>query len=512
MGAVYRGRQTGLDREVAVKVLPQELSQHEELVRRFEREAKAMARLDHPHIVRVFDVGQTADGYWYLVMEHVEGRDLSEVVAQGGLPEAEALRVVMEICEALEHAHAAGLVHRDIKPSNVMLDRNGRVKVADFGLAQAVSVTGPEVWSRLTVSGSLMGTLEYMAPEQLAGKAVDQRADLYSVGVLFYELLTGDVPRGSWKPPSTLRKVNAKVDVVVRRALEPKAEDRYASASELRLAVNAVGGGTVKRWGWVGLAAVATVVLIGALVLGQRPHVTSSVLESPVVAKEEIPEAAPEILAPVMLPEVEDKLPVPVAVPAPAPVKAAVEKRVAVSSQQLAGAPCDLANSGRSLADFALGAAVVLSGHWTWGEGGVSWRDQALHLSPIQQGGGAVSWRLDDGRAVDLSLFGKERWKVKAMVVSGDEPGMLLLTLIDVLGKERSWRLKAESFFEDKLREHVHFLTLGEADFRNPSAGFGPKLETAGFDLTKVVSAKLEPDPESPPPGDGAWVIRRIGL
>jgi hypothetical protein len=84
--------------------------------------------------------------------------------------------------------------------------------------------------------------------------------------------------------------------------------------------------------------------------------------------------------------------------------------------------------------------------------------------------------------------------------------------LIDVLGKERSWRLKAESFFEDKLREHVHFLTLGEADFRNPSAGFGPKLETAGFDLTKVVSAKLEPDPESPPPGDGAWVIRRIGL
>jgi hypothetical protein len=171
-----------------------------------------------------------------------------------------------------------------------------------------------------------------------------------------------------------------------------------------------------------------------------------------------------------------------------------------------------LANSGRSLADFALGASVVLLGHWTWGEGGVSWRDQALHVSPIQQGGGAVSWRLDDGRAVDLSLFGKERWKVKAMVVSGNEPGTLLLTLIDVLGKERSWRLKAESFFEDKLREHVHFLTLGEADFRNPSAGFGPKLETAGFDLTKVVSAKLEPDPESPPPGDGAWVIRRIGL
>lgn len=510
MGAVYRARQTGLDRAVAVKVLPQELSQHEELVRRFEREAKAMARLDHPHIVRVFDVGQTVDGYWYLVMEHIEGRDLSEVVAQGGLPEAEALRVVMEICEALEHAHAAGLVHRDIKPSNVMLDRKGRVKVADFGLAQAVSVTGPEVWSRLTVSGSLMGTLEYMAPEQLAGKAVDQRADLYSVGVLFYELLTGDVPRGSWKPPSTLRKVNAKVDEVVRRALEPKAEDRYASASELRLAVNALGGGTAKRRGRVGLAVVATVVLIGALVLGQRPDVTSSVLESPVVAKEKIREVAPEILAPVMLPEVEDKLPMPV--PVPVPVKVAVEKRVAVSSQQLAGSPCDLANSGRSLADFALGAAVVLSGHWTWGEGGVSWRDQALHLSPIQQGGGAVSWRLDDGRAVDLSLFCKERWKVKAMVVSGDEPTMLLLTLIDVLGKERSWRLKAESFFEDKLREHVHFLTLGEADFRNPSAGFGPKLETAGFDLTKVVSAKLEPDPESPPPGDGAWVIRRIGL
>jgi len=492
MGAVYRGRQNGLDREVAVKVLPKELSQHEDLVRRFEREAKAMARLDHPHIVRVFDVGQTEDGFWYLVMEHVEGRDLAEVVAQGGLSEAEALRVVTEICEALEHAHAAGFVHRDIKPSNVLLDRQGRVKVADFGLAQAVSAEGPEAWSRLTASGSLMGTLEYMAPEQLAGRAVDQRADLYSVGVLFYELLTGDVPRGSWKPPSTLKKLNPQVDEVVRRSLEPRPEDRYASATELRVAVEAVGIRRKSRRGKVVLALVATAVLVGALVLG-RPQVMAPV--------EVVQERGG---APVVLPKEE--------VTPATPMMTSEEKIVPERSPTLPGSPCDLAKGGRSLADFSLGSEVTLSGDWTFGVDGVMWRDQALHLNWLNKGSGAVSWNLDEGRAVDLSPYEKERWKVEASLERGDVPGMLLLTLTDAAGKNRSWRLKPESFFEGKFREHVHFLTLEKADFRNPTAGFGPLLGDAEFDLKGVVSAKLEPDPESPPPRSGGWVIRRIGL
>lgn len=496
MGAVYRARQSGLDRAVAIKVLPKELSQHEDLVRRFEREAKAMARLDHPHIVRVFDVGQTTDGYWYLVMEHVEGCDLAQVVAEGGLPEAEALRVVKEICEALEHAHAAGLVHRDIKPSNVLLDRQSRVKVADFGLAQAVSLQGPEAWSRLTASGSLMGTLEYMAPEQLAGKPVDQRADLYSVGVLFYELLTGDVPRGSWKPPSTLRKLSPQIDSVVRRSLEPRPEDRYASATELKLAVEAVGSGGRSRWGKGMLAVVATAVLVLSLALG-RPGEK---------AREEVVNEKPvaEVVAPVVVEKGDEK--------PPTPVMATEVNEMPQGQPSPGGSPCDLAKGGRSLADFALGSEVTLSGDWQLGDDGVMWRDQALHLKSLQKGSGAVTWKLDEGREVDLSRFEKERWKVEASLALGGDPGGLLLALTDASGKSRSWRLKPESFFEGKFREHVHFLTLKESDFRNPKAGFGPLLGDEGFDLKRVVSAKLEPDPEAPPPGLGAWVIRRIGL
>jgi len=498
MGAVYRGRQNGLDREVAVKVLPMELSQHEDFVRRFEREAKAMARLDHPHIVRVFDVGQTTDGFWYLVMEHVEGRDLAAVVAQGGLPEAEALRVVKEICEALEHAHDAGLVHRDIKPSNVLLDRQGRVKVADFGLAQAVSAEGFEGGSRLTASGSLMGTLEYMAPEQLAGKTVDRRADLYSVGVLFYELLTGDMPRGSWKPPSTLRKLNPKVDEVVRRSLEPRPEDRYASATDLRVAVEAVASGGKRPRGKGVLAVVATAVLVVSLVLG-RPGAQAP--------EEEVQErTVPEVDAPVTPQKVDEKPPVPVL------VSDAEETEPVEVPPSLPGSPCDMAKGGRSLTDFSMGSEVAVSGDWKFGEDGVMWRDQALHLMSLSKGMGAVTWKLDEGRAVDLSPFEKERWKVEASLEQGDDPGMLLLTLTDASDKSRSWRLKPESFFEGKFREHVHYLTLEKADFRNPSAGFGPLLGDEGFELKRVVSAKLEPDPESPPPERGAWVIRRIGL
>jgi hypothetical protein len=142
----------------------------------------------------------------------------------------------------------------------------------------------------------------------------------------------------------------------------------------------------------------------------------------------------------------------------------------------------------------------------------VMWRDEALHLNGLKKGSGAVIWPLDEGRAVDLSPHKTERWKVEASLEHGDEPAMLLLTLTDAAGKSRSWRMKPESFFDGKFREHVHFLTLEKADFRNPTAGFGSLLGDAEFDLKRVVSARLEPDPESPSPGLGAWVIRRIGL
>lgn len=240
MGAVYKARQPALDRWVALKVLPAG-TEGVASPERFNREARALARLAHPHIVGVHEFGQV-DGWHYFLMEYVEGANLRQLARSGNLSPREVLRIVPQICDALQYAHDQGVVHRDIKPENVLVDRAGRVKIADFGLAK---ILGPQTGaSRLTVEGQVMGTPHYMAPEQVERpESVDHRADLYSLGVVLYEMLTGDLPLGRFPPPSKKVEVDVRLDAVVLRALENDPERRYQRASEIRTGVQAAAAG-----------------------------------------------------------------------------------------------------------------------------------------------------------------------------------------------------------------------------------------------------------------------------
>jgi predicted Ser/Thr protein kinase len=231
MGAVYKARQHSLDRVVAVKILPPHVASDPAFAERFTREAKALARLNHPHIVTVHDVGQ-ADGLYYFVMEYVDGVNLRELIRSGDLSPSQALAIVPQICEALQYAHDEGIVHRDIKPENVLLDAKGRVKIADFGLAKLLGAD--RQGGTLTGTHQVMGTLRYMAPEQVQGsRNVDHRADIYALGVVFYELLTGEVPMGRFAPPSQKVQVDIRLDEVVLRALESEPEKRYQRAGDV---------------------------------------------------------------------------------------------------------------------------------------------------------------------------------------------------------------------------------------------------------------------------------------
>ena len=241
MGVVYKARQKRLDRLVALKILSPKVGQDPAFAERFAREARAMAMLNHPHIVAVYDFGQTSspllpgegpqavpgvraaggegpanlpspDGrgvggegpLYYFLMEFVDGLNLRRLLDTGKLLPEEALAIVPQICDALQYAHDAGVVHRDIKPENILMDSRGRVKIADFGLAKLVGREVPDV--TLTGEGQVMGTPHYMAPEQFEHpKDVDHRADIYSLGVVFYQMLTGELPIGKFAPPS--RKV-----------------------------------------------------------------------------------------------------------------------------------------------------------------------------------------------------------------------------------------------------------------------------------------------------------------
>lgn len=239
MGAVYKARQPGLDRLVAIKILPPEISHDPAFAERFTREARALARLNHPNIVTVYDFGRTTDGLFYFVMEYVDGINLRQAIHAGGMPPVEALAIVPQICEALQFAHDEGIVHRDIKPENILLDKKGRVKIADFGLAKLIGAD--TIDHSLTGTQQVMGTLKYMAPEQMEGaKAVDHRADIYSLGVVFYELLTGELPLGRFAPPSKKVQVDVRLDEIVLRALEKEPELRYQHASEVKQDVASV--------------------------------------------------------------------------------------------------------------------------------------------------------------------------------------------------------------------------------------------------------------------------------
>lgn len=232
MGAVFEARQERLDRTVAIKILAPEIQHRPGFAERFRREARTMAGLNHPNLVSIHDSGEDDELFW-LVMEHVDGVNLRQLMEEG-VTSAQALDLVRQTCDALHYAHEEGVVHRDIKPENILVDRRGRVKLGDFGLAKILDGDSP-VSRRLTGTHHVMGTPLYMAPEQINHpKDVDHRADIYSLGVVFYELLTGELPLGRFLAPSEAADADARLDDVVLRALERKPADRYQHASEVR--------------------------------------------------------------------------------------------------------------------------------------------------------------------------------------------------------------------------------------------------------------------------------------
>ncbi|WNG47713.1 serine/threonine protein kinase [Archangium minus] len=236
MGEVWLARQKSLGRRVAVKVLPPRLAKDPEFVTRFDKEATALAALNHPNIVQIIDRGVAGEHY-YFVMEYVEGRSLREVMRELSPPEA--LRMALQVARAIECAHDKDIIHRDLKPENILLDGRGHVKVADFGLA---GIRRPDSRLQLTATAVAMGTLNYMAPEQRRdAKNVDGRADLFSFGVVLYEMLTGELPVGRFKLPSErVPGLDARVDEIVARLLENEPEARYARAAEVCQALEAL--------------------------------------------------------------------------------------------------------------------------------------------------------------------------------------------------------------------------------------------------------------------------------
>lgn len=283
MGAVYKARQKQLDRVVALKILPPGSGDDPAFAERFAREAKALAKLNHPGIVTLYEFGNVgqasrlsqtsktpapADGTtekretgatpvlrYYFLMEFVDGVNLRQLLHAGRISAREALAIVPQICDALQFAHDQGIVHRDIKPENILLDRCGRVKVADFGLAKIVgdpltrpsdtlSPNGGEGRGEgvaLTDANKVIGTPQYMSPEQIqAPGAVDHRADIYALGVVFYQMLTGELPGKRLEPPSNKVSIDVRLDEVVLRALEKRPELRYQQASDFKTQVETI--------------------------------------------------------------------------------------------------------------------------------------------------------------------------------------------------------------------------------------------------------------------------------
>jgi hypothetical protein len=230
MGAVYKAVQKSLNRTVAVKLLPQVHRNKATFAERFRREAEALARLNHPHIVAVHDFGETTDGQMYYAMEFVSGMDLQHLLKRESPGPTQILKIITQVCGALQFAHENGIVHRDVKPANILIDERGNVKVADFGLAKVV---GPQS-ADYTATGSTLGTPDYIAPEALDhdGK-IDHRADIYSLGVMIYEIFTGHLPKGVWEPPSVCSGADKGIDVVVSKAMQSNPDKRYQHVSDM---------------------------------------------------------------------------------------------------------------------------------------------------------------------------------------------------------------------------------------------------------------------------------------
>ncbi len=229
MGAVYKGLQTGLDRPVAIKILPPEAGNDVESLNRFRSEARAMAKLNHPNIISIYDFGEVM-GLCYFIMELVEGYNVHELISQNLMTPEKALHIMPQVCEALAYAHGKGIIHGDIKPSNIVLHSDGTVKLLDFGLARLMDQSQHE-----DAEWTPMGTPEYAAPELYErGSQSDHRSDIYALGIVFYEMLVGKIPQGSFPLPSTLVRLDARVDEIVIRCLRPTPAERFGGTLEIK--------------------------------------------------------------------------------------------------------------------------------------------------------------------------------------------------------------------------------------------------------------------------------------
>jgi len=307
MGAVYKARDQELDRLVALKVIRPELAQYPEVLQRFKQELILARQVTHRNVIRIFDLGE-ADGIKFITMEYIEGRDLKSLIREKGkFDPKEAAEINAQVCRALEAAHMEGVIHRDLKPQNIMVDAQGKVAVMDFGIARSME----EVGGGMTQTGALMGTIEYMSPEQAKGQKLDTRTDLFSLGIIFYETLTGNSPYKADtamaslykriqeipKPPMELNPdVPVVLNNIVLRCLEIDKEKRYGSATEILQDLEIWQGtrlGTVlaparpqapspiqqlvRNWKWVaGGTAVAVLALAGLLFLLGKPGASTS--------------------------------------------------------------------------------------------------------------------------------------------------------------------------------------------------------------------------------------------
>jgi serine/threonine protein kinase len=268
MGVVYEAEDARLGRRVALKFLSEELTGDPEATRRLEREAKTIAALSHPHICTIYEVDEH-DGSPFIVMERVDGPNLKQHMAKATLATAEIARIALQITDALGAAHAEGIVHRDIKPGNILVDGGGQVKVLDFGLARRFRAeeTGELVLEGSTIPGRPLGTANYMAPERILQMPLDPRSDLFSLGVIVYEMATGRLPFGGASPSETITNVlerdpvalttlspdrPAVLERIVNRLIARRAEERYQSAAELREALAPL---SRPQAGWRGLFA-----------------------------------------------------------------------------------------------------------------------------------------------------------------------------------------------------------------------------------------------------------------
>ena len=352
MGAVFKARQESLDRPVAIKILPPEFGAEKEFAERFKAEARAMAKLNHTHIVAVYDFGITKGGHLYLVMEWVEGHTLHEIIHQGVLPVRRAANMAMQLCDALTFAHENSILHRDIKPGNIMINQNDQVKVADFGLARPITGEAEE---------NPYGTPDYAAPEILDGGKVDQRVDIYAAGVVLYEMLTGHVPKKPRRSVTEYAPASPRWDTLIDKATHADPKKRFQSALEFRAHIKQMlsnpadavavvevvedetkskAGTALRQPGLIIAAAAAAIIVIAAVlgVLFNSAPVQKEKAQDTTVMQSQPEEPAVKAATPEPKAEEKTVKPEVVVMPAPEPEKKPVEPE-APAKNMVATAP-----------------------------------------------------------------------------------------------------------------------------------------------------------------------------